>query len=100
MQSEEIPAFTEIKKDISEIQSILDPIRDKQAEKQEELNGKLATIKNKMDNNLKEYNKNIQEIEKKYAPEINRLENIKKNNEMKINKLNHDFNQASIDVKE
>lgn len=100
MQKEEIPAFNEIKKDIREIQSILDPIWDKQAEKQEEFNRKLTINKNKMDNNLKEYNTNIQEIEKKYAPEINRLEGIKRLNEIKINKLNHDLNQASIDVKE
>lgn len=100
MQNKEIPAFNEIKKDIREVQSILDPIWDKQAEKQEEFNRKITTNKNKMDNNLKEYNTNIQEIEKKYAPEIDRLENIKKTNEFKINKLTHDLNQASIDVKE
>jgi hypothetical protein len=53
-----------------------------------------------MDKNLKDYNANIQWIAKKYAEEIWRLENIKRVNEAKINKLNHDFNQASIDVKE
>jgi hypothetical protein len=60
MQSEEVPAFTEIKKDISEIQSILDPIRDKQSQKVEEYNEKIANIKNRMDKNLKDYNANIQ----------------------------------------
>ena len=100
MQKEDIPAFSEIKKDIKEVQSIIDPIRNKQAEKQEEYNQKLAIMKNKMEKNLEDYNMAVEEIEKKYAPEINRLEGIKRLNEIKINKLNHDLNQASIDVKE
>jgi hypothetical protein len=53
-----------------------------------------------MEKELSEYNTNLQWIAKKYAEEIWRLENIKRVNESKINKLNHDFNQASIDVKE
>jgi hypothetical protein len=53
-----------------------------------------------MDRNLSEYKANLQTISNKYAWEINRLENIKRTNETKINKLKHDLNQASIDVKE
>lgn len=100
MQKEEVPAFAEIKKDISEIQSILDPIWNKQSEKIDEYNNKIKAIKGKMEKELSEYNTNLQWIAKKYAEEIWRLENIKRVNESKINKLNHDFNQASIDVKE
>ena len=100
MQNEEVPAFTEIKKDISEIQSILDPIRDKQSQKVEEYNEKIANIKNRMDKNLKDYNANMQGIANKYADEIARYENIKKINELKINKLNHDLNQHCIEAKE
>ena len=100
MQSEEVPAFTEIKKDISEIQSILDPIRNKQSQKVEEYNEKITNIKNKMDKNLKDFNDNMQWIANKYANEITRFENIKKINEIKINKLNHDLNQHSIEVKQ
>jgi hypothetical protein len=67
MQKEEVPAFTEIKKDISEIESILNPIRDKQSQKVEEYNGKIAEVKNKMDRNLSEYKANLQTISNKYA---------------------------------
>ena len=100
MQKEEVPAFAEIKKDIAEIQSILDPIRNKQSQKVEEFNEKIAEVKDRMDKNLLEYKSSLQGISNKYADELNRLENIKRVNEAKINKLNHDFNQASISVKE
>ena len=56
MKNEEVPAFAEIKKDISEIQSILDPIRDRQSQKIEEYNEKISNIKSKMEQNLSEYN--------------------------------------------
>ncbi len=100
MQKEEVPAFTEIKRDISEIQSVLDPIRDTQHNKIEEYNLKISNINKKIDENLAEYNENLQKISNKYYSEITKLENTKKTNEIKINKLKHDLNQASIDVKE
>lgn len=100
MQKEELPVFAEIKKDVAEIQSILDPIWNKQSKKNEEYDEKIARIKNKIEKNLSDRTISLQWITNKYAWEIARLENIKRINEIKINKLNHDFNQASIDVKE
>lgn len=100
MSNEEVPVFSEIRKNIEEIQWFLNPIFSEQEEKTKTFNKKIAEIKSKMEANLVNYNKEMQRINEKYQPEITKLENIKKVNEAKINKLNHDLNQASIDVKE
>ena len=100
MQKEEIPAIAEIKKDIKEIQSVLEPIRNKQSEKEKECYEKLAIIERKKEKNQADYDASIKEIEDKYEPEIRRLDNIKKVNEIKINKIEHDFNKHAMEVEQ
>ena len=50
----------EVKKDISEIQSILDPVWNKQSQKVEEYDAKMSEIKSKMDKLQSEYSSNLQ----------------------------------------
>ena len=100
MQKKGIPSFNKIKNDIREVQSVLDPIWNKQTEKQEEFNKKINIVDKKLDENLKERDTEIQEITNKYAPEIKRLKNIKNVNNYKIDKLTYNFNKHSNDTKE
>ena len=100
MEKENVPAINEIRKNISEIQIVLDPIFDTQSKKIEQYNEKITQIKTKLDNNLTLYNNKLKAISEKYDKEIAKYEDMKRVNEAKINKHNHDYNQAVIDVKE
>ena len=100
MKKEEVPVFVEVKKDINEINTILNPIMNSQEQKIQEYNTKMANIQAKMEENTWNYNKHITEINNRYAPDILTQENKKKIIENKINKLKQDYNQALVSAKE
>ena len=100
MEDKEIPVWSLIKQDLSEVKSLFEPIRREQEKKLYEYTEKLNDINNQLIALTQEYAIEKDAIDKKYEDDIWELKTKKSINNEKINNLNHQFNQATIDVKE